>query len=642
MSEIFKVEKPAGISRLREEAQEDPKMWQDANNIRFQHGITKKVDGYEEGLGESLVDPEIIVPLRDDDGLYYWWAYAGLNLDYPGTGHSHKFYRITNTIQHLDVTPDIFYELTTGRDYKWTGDTINGVPYLTYGVPYFYDAASSKFKMFQNIPRDAVGVPGDPGYDPNGGDPRVRFQVVRSYRNFLVGMNFDTDNYDGYFNSDENVDPDQYWGGWDEDIHQNAVWWSHSIIGKDIDAVWEDANSIKSSGWNFLGGTGGNIVDGRTLRDSFLIYRERSVWQMSYIGGVQIFAFKEVFNDIGCLGLDCVIEVDGQHLVVGQSDVYMHNGVRKTTLSDGIIRRELFGRINPEHTASVFITADYKNKEAWICIPTDDQDTILELAGLPDSYRGSCNLAYVYNWDENTWSKKDIPWLTGSIFTILSITEDDLSWVPISEGGPLNAENEAPKWLQSDLDLEPGVPATPYYPGNPNYDLGRYRAGVTWEEATLEDTWASSYFKYNPAEWGIAATSRSQKIFTKLADPLVGGNQDLPGESFSAFVEKTHMDMGESLVTKFASRVYPLVRNGEIDIYMYGSMSLEEGTVWGNTEDEYKHDNPAFLGTFDSRVEEHMACRVTGRYLHIKFVIPRGSIAELRGYHLEFSYIGKR
>lgn len=672
MPELYRVERPAGINEFREEAQEDPQIWQDSYDIKFQHGITKKVNGYEEGLGESKVDPSILVPLRDDNGLYYWWAYAGENTSpvpatatatqaggivdsitvtlagdgYPipptvtitnsvgtgataeavmtdetvtsiniltgGTGYvdpveilidvppSHRFYRITNTIDHLDVTPEVFYEPNLGIDYEWTGDTINGVPYLTYGVPYYYDNNLGKFTMFENIPRHSIGVEGEVGFDPSGGEPRVRFQVIRSYRNFLVGMNFDTDEYTGYFDADPAIDPAQWWGAWEEGVHQNAVWWSHSIVGKEVDEIWEDANSIKSSGWNFLGGTGGNVVDGRTLRDSFIIYRERSVWQMGFVGGVQIFAFKEIFNDVGCLGLDCTLEIDGEHLVVGQSDVYRHNGVRKTTIADGIVRKELFDRIHPDYTANVFIAGDYNAKEAWICIPTADQDIIIEEDGLVlEDFQGSCNLAYVYNWNENTWSKKRIPYLTGAIFTLLSISDLDVSWNAPSEGGPVDIEG-----------------------------TGIVVPGGSWAEAV--DNWSDSFFKYNPAKWGVATTSKSTKIYTSIDQPLRGGNDDNIGSSFIAKVEKTYMDMGERLITKHISRLYPLVRKGVVDVYMAESMSLEEGINW------------KLIGRFDPALDEHISCRVTGRYIHVRFEIPEESVAEIRGYWVEFDFIGRR
>ncbi len=617
MPELHKVENPAGLNLFREPAQANPERWQDGGDIKFQHGITRKADGYEEGLGSARVSPDIIVPLRDDRGEYYWWAYVGDNPNYDPNkpvgkdNHLFKFYKITSTIDHEDVSSDDQYDaegntIRQGDDYGWTGDTMNGIPYLTYGIPYKFE--SGKFVPFENIPRHPVGKPGETGYEPNGGEPRVRFKSIRSYRNFLIGMNFDTDDYAG--------DYENGWGSWGAGVHQNAVWWSHSIIGKNIDAEWKDADPTKFSGWNFLGGSGGAIIDGRVLRDSFVIYREASVWQMSYSGGVNVFAFKELFNDVGLLGKNCVLEIDGEHIVIGQSDVYRHNGVRKQTIADGRIRRDLFNSIDPLHSDKVFILGDYKSKEAWICIPEaarrydghlDEDGNIIPEDVYKAKYEGTCNIAYVYNWSEDTWAKKEIPNLKAGVYTILSIPEDDISWDAISEGGPVNATGD-----------------------------GKVIPGGTWE--TTDDTWADSYFKYNPADWGMAMTSADTEV---VDDPVEGKvtrgkiytgikNQLRNGENFEGWVEKTYMDMGERLATKYMSRIYPLVRKGVVEVYGGDSMTLEEGIHW------------KYLGTFDPDKDEHLACRVHGRFLHVRFVIPETSRAELRGYWVEYDIIGRR
>lgn len=616
MPELYKVENPAGINLFREPAQANPERWQDGNDVRFQHGVTKKTDGYEEGLGSALVEPEIIVPLRDDREEYYWWAYVGDNPDYnpdaevgdPNKTQVFKFYKITSTIDHEDVSSVDQYDadgntIRQDQEYGWTGDTMNGIPYLNYGVPYKFDSSANEFVTFKNIPRHPFGNPGDPDYDPNGGEPRVRFKSIRSYRNFLIGMNFDTDDYAGDF--------DNGWGAWSTGVHQNALWWSHSVIGKNIDVEWKDADPSKFSGWNFLGGAGGPIIDGRVLRDSFVIYRESSVWQMSYTGGINVFAFKELFNDVGLLGKNCVLEIDGEHIVVGQSDVYRHNGVRKNSVADGRVRRALFDSIDPQYTDKVFILGDYKNKEAWICIPEagrrydgfkDENGIEIPEETYRAQYEGTCNVAYVYNWGENSWSKREIPNLKAGVYTILSIPETDITWEAASEGGPLDIDGD-----------------------------GTVVPGGTWE--TADDTWADSYFKYSPADWGMAMTSADTelvggevrgKIYTSVKNQLKNGKE------FEGWVEKTYMDMGERLATKYMSRIYPLVRKGIVEVYAGDSMTLEEGIRW------------KYLGVFDPDKDEHLACRVNGRYLHVRFIIPENSRAELRGYWVEYDIIGRR
>ena len=577
MAEIYKIEAPVGVS-----LEQDPvhtagaNVWDDVHNVSFHNGSTHKVEGYEKGLGDALVVPEVLQPLREQDS--YWWTYVG-NIG-SDENPSWKFYQIQTATTHLDVTPTVpadtdFPEGT----YRWTGDTMNGVPYVTNGVPYVWDQGTSRFKMMENVPRHNAVLPGD-----NDGDPRVRFNTIRTFRNFMIGMNFYTDSYAGAVS--------EGWGPWGAARHDNGVWWSHFVTGKNVDEVWYDADPLKSSGWNFLGGIGGPLVDGKAMRDSFILYRERSVWQMIYTGGVAVFTFKELFNDAGLLGVDCVSEIEGRHLVVGQSDVYMHDGVQKRSIADGKVRKPLFERIHKDHQDKVFIVSDYQNKEAWICIPDNTKVTDNE------SYKGECTTAFVYDWANDAWSIRDIPNVTSSTYAILDAAFEDVGWYAIEEGGP-----------GSNLPNDPLPTPQP--------------AGSSWAEAT--GSWASTAVKYNPAEWGIAMGSMDGEIYTANKASL------FDGENFEAYVEKYGIDFGSPWVTKHISRITPLVRNGVVDIYGTTSMPADvEASDWN------------YLGKFDSTKDTHLACRLAGRYLGVRFEIPETSRAEIKGFEVEFKPQGRR
>ena len=602
--QTLRAEQPQGINLTREEVQLDPRVWTDAIDVQFEHGITKKVYGYEEGFGTSRVVPDVIVPLRDDTQEFYWWAYVGMDST-PAT----KIYRVVSEGNHFDATPSDpmgpeWYPpepfpltgLEADKEYRWTGDTINGVPYLVYGIPYFYNTVTQLFEASHGIPRFDLQS-GDPDYDDmvpannwNRGEPRVRFKNIRTYQNFMIGMNFETDEFaTGNFENG--------YGPWKEGIHQSAIWWSDAIIGKDVDVNWKDADPNEFSGWNFLGGPGGPIIDGKSMRDSFVIYRERSVWQMTYIGGTSIFAFKELFNDAGMLGQDCVAEIEGRHLVVGQSDIYIHDGVMKKSVVDGTLREELFRNIDPSHTDKVFIATDYKNKEVIVCIPAVSGDSIDD--PLVPYEAGKCNLGYVFNWERGTWSKRRLPNVVSSAYTLLDLPEQFNFWTPDPEGG----------WL------EPNGPAK--FPDAP---------GVTWGEAP--DTWASSEYTYNPAQWGLVWCSHeaSGKLYTYNEKTL------LNGQSFEAEVEKTYMDMGDRLQTKYVARILPQVRNGVVEVWGGATMGLDEGINWGSRP----------IGTFDPARDTHLACRLNGRYIHLRFIIPENSNAEIRGWWVEWDGIGRR
>lgn len=561
--EKYTINSPKGLNFSLEPAQLPETVWDYGHNIAFRHGVTKKVDGYDSGLGltgklnDSSVYPQSILALRDDTQNYYWWAYVDDNS--PAS-----IYRVTAKDNHVDVTPT--NPINTEENYYWSNDSINAVPYFTYRVPYKWDGVS-RFEEYRYFPT------------------HVNFKNIRTYKNFHIGLNFKTFQFDPevaktdpnwcpQLTSEQRQDYAGRFSSFIEKEHQNAIWWSASVVGKDVDVSWADADPTSDSGWNFLGGAGGPIIEGKVLRDSFIIYRERSIWQMTYVGGINVFAFKELFTDVGCLGPHCVVEVDGWHYVIGQSDVYKHNGVQKRSIVDGIIRKEIFDTIDPEFIRNVFIAVKYHDKELWVCVPEVGSE-------------GYCTLAYVYNWEEGSWSVKDMPKTKSSTYAIISVAEDIASW--------------------NDEQFQEGI------------------VGSTWEEQT--STWSAISFTYNPSEWGLIFSGKvgnKNYLFTSNEQPI------LNGDNFKAVVEKKWLDLGDRSVYKTFNKIYPMVREGDVDVYISGTSTIVEYPSW------------KYLGRFNPEERMYLSGHATGRFLHVKFEIPEKSRAEIKGFDIEYTLSGGR
>lgn len=559
----YSVEQPKGVNFTREPAQLPDKIWDEAVNMAFRHGITKKVDGYAEGLGETgngdnSEYPLSILALRDDSQNYYWWAYVSDN----GTGFTMR--RVLSKTQHLDATPD--EPIQKDDEFRWANDSIVSVPYFTYGKPYKWNKVD-KFTPYVYFP------------------DHVKMKNIRTYKNFHIGLNFSTQDFDpNQLPSDWNdsiateTQRQEYaskFSSWSAGDYQSGVWWSADVRNADTDVSWADADPTSPSGWNLLGGAGGPIIDGKVLRDSFMIYRERAVWQMTYVGGINVFAFKEVFTDIGVLGPDCIAEVDGWHYVVGPSDIYAHNGVQKRSIADGVIRKEIFDSIDPNYIRNVFIATKYHDKEIWVCVP--EVNTNIE---------GKCNKAFVYNWIEQSWTVKSMPDSYSSTYAIISAADNISVW-------------NDPKFVS-------GV-------------------GSTWEEQ--EGSWNSIAFEYNPSKWGLVFSGSHPNggaLYTSTEQPINNG------EDFEAVVEKRWMDMGDRSLYKTINKIYPFVRKGKVKVYVSGTSTIVEAPTW------------KYLGEFDPNTKMYMAGHATGRFLHLKLEIPKESRAEIRGFDVEYSISGGR
>src|SRR3546814_4620412 len=63
-----------------------------------------------------------------------------------------------------------------------------------------------------------------------------------------------------------------------------------------------------------------------SLRDSFIIYAKNEVWTTDYIGGNYLFRWRKIYDKVGILNQNCVVQVDGLHYVFDKDEIYLHDG----------------------------------------------------------------------------------------------------------------------------------------------------------------------------------------------------------------------------------------------------------------------------------------------------------------------------
>jgi hypothetical protein len=157
------------------------------------------------------------------------------------------------------------------------------------------------------------------------------------------------------------------------------------------------------------------IVDGLSLRDSFMIYKESSIWRMDLVGGPNIFSFKKVLGTSGALNRNCIVELDGYHFVLTGSDVIIHDGQGPTTVLDKQTRRFLFQDMDIDARGTAFVFKNPFFNEAYVCyaqvgssIPDkamvwNYQDRTVTFVDIPDVYHAAfgpdTNAIYTEAWD---------------------------------------------------------------------------------------------------------------------------------------------------------------------------------------------------------------------------------------------------
>ena len=175
-----------------------------------------------------------------------------------------------------------------------------------------------------------------------------------------------------------------------------TVRWSDEYDPSSIPGSYDITSTTNLAGETTLGGGNGELVDQLPLNNSNIIYAERGVFAMDFIGFPLVFSFREVFSDDGIINRGAVASIPNGHVVVGQNDIYLHDGSQKRSLVDNKVRRTFFNDL--ADTRSVFCQTIPDTTEVWVCYA--DQDAA-------DSQ--SANRALVYNWSQDAFTFIDLP-----------------------------------------------------------------------------------------------------------------------------------------------------------------------------------------------------------------------------------------
>lgn len=353
---------PMGLNRSLNPADLPHNVWSDGVNVSFKDGKASKAQGYAE-VFSGLPDEVLTLQPYFSSGIPYWIA-----------GTSTHIYR-TEGGAPVDISRTVGGPYSASADDPWIGGILNQVVIMNNGVdvPQALPPSSTDFLDLANWPAMTTA------------------KVIRPFKNYLIALN--VTKVSGEF--------------------PHTVKWSSPADPGQVPSTWDETDPTNDAGENSLADTGGAIIDGHKLRDSFIIYKEDSVYSMRYVGGVFIFAFQQLFNDIGVLSTNCVAEFDGKHFVVGQGDVYVHNGVQKQSVIEGRMKDYFFSTVKSSGLRRVFVVPDYASSEMWVCYPG------------ASSVNDSCDTALVWNWRDNTWTIREIPSVFSGTFGVVNPQEPD-------------------------------------------------------------------------------------------------------------------------------------------------------------------------------------------------------------------------
>ena len=361
-------------------------LWTNSANMVAQPGQMQRALGYIETLPAPLFPPYYL-QFSPQLGVPEW-VYCGQS----NVAH------VSSAGVHTDVTPA---GMQPTEENSWSGGNLNGIAIVnSFENPcYYWQAGFANALPLPNLRTDTF------------------YRIVRPFKYHLIGMNLTRPG-----------------GEFVDEVH-----WSNGADPGAVPDTWIPGPD-NEAGDNALSDESGAIIDGLALRDAFYIYKQDSVYEMTFVGGAAVFRFRKVFGTVGVLAKNCIARVKGTHIVLGNGDIYRHDGQNMASIADGTVRRAFFSTIDDENFANSFVVYLEPQEEVWFCVPTTGNvrpnlalvwNVVTERWGyriLPDADYAATgvvpNVDGAEDWDndEQAWEDDTTRWLDQT----LQSTEDSI------------------------------------------------------------------------------------------------------------------------------------------------------------------------------------------------------------------------
>lgn len=296
-------------------------------------------------------EPGLVMYVNSSQGTF--WLIAGLDKVYVYDGST--FTNISSLAGYVSISEEDL----------WNGCMLSNIPIINNvnSFPEYWPQQNVSTKLIY-LPWDATNT---------WADVNQSCRILRSHKQFLFAMDLSIDGL-------EVVD---------------GVRWSAPADIAGVPNSWDEFDVTNVAGLTTLGGAGGRIIDGLSLRDAFVVYREGGVSVFDYIGGQFVWQIRNFTTTNGLISKNCIVEVKGKHLFIGNGDILVNDGNSIESLMQNRLRKRFLSDYDPDNASNSYAVKNDVAKEVWFCIP--------------QTGRTYPSVAYIYNWEDDTWSIRDIP-----------------------------------------------------------------------------------------------------------------------------------------------------------------------------------------------------------------------------------------
>ena len=353
-----------------------PKTWTRFQNIEVNEGFPRRARGFGRIFGDTLHLPRHLISSQRDGVPELVYG-------------SDTAVAVTDGTVHDDITGAIVFDSTGDVD-PWSSGTLNNISILnnSTGVAFSWRPGDLTVLQLPDWPNDR------------------RAGALRVYREFLIAL----DITDGVVR--------------DGDL----IRWSDAAPPNDVPQSWT-AGTQSLAGSASAAFTPGNLVDGLTLRDQFYIYKAHATYVLQLVGGSLVMSNRPVFATLGALAKNCVVEWRGQHVVLTDGDIIIHNGVEAQSIVDRRVRSAIFKGIDEANFRNTYIVIDKEQAEIWFCAPQagevypsaalvwsilDNEFGFRDLGNGVDRWPHGTETIVGTVSDEPTWDTRTTTWSTDS------------------------------------------------------------------------------------------------------------------------------------------------------------------------------------------------------------------------------------
>jgi hypothetical protein len=276
----------------------------------------------------------------------------------------------------VDVTPSSY--VPAASDSPHTDCVLANVNYINRddAVPMYYNKSSTDFDELPNW------------------DSTWRCKSLRAYRDALVAINVTK----GATN------------------YPNMVKTSDLATIDSVPASWDESDQSNSAYENTINECRSPLLDGLALRDAFILYSEDQTFVMVWTGDTDIYQIRKLFENVGVVNTNCVVEVEGKHYVFGRNDIYVHDGVAFQSIIEGRNKRFVFDNLILDQSHVFHVKYNPHLREIMFCFVSGD--------GYAEFTETTyCNRAAAYNIDNGTWTFRDLPNVGVGCYAALSQSE---------------------------------------------------------------------------------------------------------------------------------------------------------------------------------------------------------------------------